>query len=147
MEYAEIRELALLMKEMGLTSLEYRGGGSSVKMERAAGAMPVNVDDSPVMPVAEKLEESRDVKEAPGGVIVKSPMVGVFYCAPGFDKEPYVTVGTAVKTGDVLCIVEAMKIMNEITAECDGIVTEIFAENKQVVEYGQPLFRIDTSWG
>ena len=69
-------------------------------------------------------------------------MVGVFYSAPGADESPFVAVGDTVHAGDVLCIIEAMKIMNEITAERDGVIIEICVENKQVVEFGQPLFRI-----
>ena len=69
-------------------------------------------------------------------------MVGVFYSAPAPDSEPYVSVGSVVKKGDVLCLIEAMKLMNEVTAEKNGMITEICAENGQVVEYGQPLFMI-----
>ncbi|NLG93138.1 MAG: acetyl-CoA carboxylase, biotin carboxyl carrier protein, partial [Clostridiales bacterium] len=72
----------------------------------------------------------------------KSPMVGVFYSAPSPDSEPYVQVGSKVKKGDTLCIIEAMKLLNEITADRDGEITEICAAAGQVVEYGQTLFRI-----
>jgi len=143
MEIKEIKELALLMKEMGLSSLEYRGGGSSVKMQCAStGATTMQ---APMAPTA--AHQQAHVEEAPaaGGFVVKSPMVGVFYAAPGSDKPPYVSVGDTVHAGDILCIIEAMKIMNEITAERDGIIAEVCAENKQIVEYGQPLFRIDTN--
>ena len=77
-----------------------------------------------------------------GVVEVTSPMVGVFYSAPAENAEPYVTVGSKVKKGDVLCIIEAMKLMNEITADCDGTVLDIGAGNNQVVDYGHVLFRI-----
>ena len=73
---------------------------------------------------------------------VNAPMVGVFYAAPAPDAEPFVRVGQHVQRGDVLCIVEAMKLMNEITADADGEIAEICVENGQVVEFGQPLFRI-----
>ena len=76
------------------------------------------------------------------GTPVTSPMVGVFYAAPAPDKEPYVSVGSKVNKGDVLCLIEAMKLMNEVTAEKSGEITEICVENGQVVEYGQPLFMI-----
>ena len=69
-------------------------------------------------------------------------MVGVFYAAPSPDKDPYVTVGARVKKGDVICLIEAMKLMNEVTAEKDGEITEICVDNGQVVEYGQDLFMI-----
>jgi acetyl-CoA carboxylase biotin carboxyl carrier protein len=69
-------------------------------------------------------------------------MVGVFYAAPAADKKPYVSIGDRVKAGDVLCIIEAMKMMNEITTDKSGVITEICAGNKQIVEYGHPLFRM-----
>ena len=76
------------------------------------------------------------------GTPVTSPMVGVFYAAPAPDKEPYVSVGSKVNKGDVLCLIEAMKLMNEVTAEKSGEIVEVCVENGQVVEYGQPLFMI-----
>ena len=77
-----------------------------------------------------------------GSSPVASPMVGVFYAAPSPDSEAYVSVGSTVKKGDVLCLIEAMKLMNEVTAEKSGEITKICVENGQVVEYGQPLFMI-----
>ena len=76
------------------------------------------------------------------GNIVKSPLVGTFYSAPSEDAEPFVSVGTAVKKGQTMAIIEAMKLMNEIESDFDGTVTEVYVENGQTVEYGQPLFRI-----
>ena len=73
---------------------------------------------------------------------MKSPLVGVFYAAPAENAEPYVSVGESVKKGQVLCIIEAMKLMNEITAEEDGVILEIAAANGQIVEYGSELFRM-----
>jgi len=141
MESKEIRELASIMKEMGLTVLDYNCDGVAIRIERAAAnipeAMPKAID---AQPPEERYEESATA----GGFVVKSPMVGVFYSAPGVDKKPYVAVGDAVHEGDVLCIIEVMKIMNEIIAERDGVVTEICVENKQVVEFGQTLFRMES---
>lgn len=77
-----------------------------------------------------------------GSSPIASPMVGVFYAAPSPDSEAYVSVGSTVKKGDVLCIIEAMKLMNEVTAEKSGEITKVCVENGQVVEYGQPLFMI-----
>ena len=73
---------------------------------------------------------------------MKSPLVGTFYAAPAEDADPYVSVGTTVKKGQVMAIVEAMKLMNEIESDFDGTVEEIYVENGQAVEYGQPLFRL-----
>ena len=77
-----------------------------------------------------------------GSTPVSSPMVGVFYAAPSPDEEPYVTVGSKVNKGDVLCLIEAMKLMNEVTAEQSGEIVKVCVDNGQVVEYGQPLFMI-----
>jgi acetyl-CoA carboxylase biotin carboxyl carrier protein len=137
MEFNDIRQLASLMKEMGLTSLEFTEGGASIRMERAAGA-----------PAAfrEVADDGNDPQtdDTSGIYTVTSPMVGVFYAAPAPDKRPYVSVGDRVNAGDVLCIIEAMKMMNEIAAEKSGVITEICVGNKQIVEYGHPLFRIRT---
>ena len=96
------------------------------------------------VPAASAVAEAPDTEEekAQEGKIVASPLVGTFYAAPSEDAAPYVQVGDAVKKGQVLAIVEAMKLMNEIESEYDGIVEEILVENAQGVEYGQPLFRI-----
>ena len=83
-----------------------------------------------------------DADSEPEGMIVKSPLVGTFYAAPAEDAAPFVSVGDLVKKGQTLAIVEAMKLMNEIESDFDGKVVEVYVENGQAVEYGQPLFRI-----
>jgi len=143
MEYKEIRELAALMKEMGLSVLDYNEAGSSIRMERAVGIAPPL--GAPSAHAAGQPDGQQEEPPAAGGFTVKSPMVGVFYSAPGLDKDPFVSVGDIVHAGDVLCIIEAMKIMNEIVADRDGAIIEICVQNKQIVEFGQPLFRIDTT--
>ncbi len=87
--------------------------------------------------------EGEAAAKGPAGLEVKSPMVGTFYAAPEPGAKPYVTVGTRVAKGQVLCIIEAMKIMNEIESEYSGVVQELMVEDSQPVEYGQSLFRID----
>jgi acetyl-CoA carboxylase biotin carboxyl carrier protein len=139
----EIREYASIMEEMGLTVFEYSSNGESVKMERAAGKPAES--GQPAIATQAQGDWHDDAAPAPGEVLVRSPMVGLYYSAPGTDSDDYVEVGDTVAAGDILCVIEAMKIMNEITAECDGVVTEICAENKQVVEFNQPLFRIARS--
>ena len=143
MEHKEIKDLAVLMKDFGLTLIEYSTDGVAIKMERGTAAAPVVTAEraGASQPITIPHEEQSNS----GDVAVKSPMVGVFYSSPAADKEPYVSVGDKVHAGDVLCIIEAMKIMNEITAERDGVISEICVENKQIVEFGQPLFRIDTT--
>lgn len=102
-----------------------------------ASAEPSTAEKQPMAPFIH--EEERTENE---GDPVASPMVGVFYSAPSPDQEPYVTVGTRVNKGDVLCLIEAMKLMNEVTAEKSGEIAAVCVDNGQVVEYGQTLFMI-----
>ena len=151
MDIKWIEELARVLRENDLTALEVQEGEKSVKLERkpaeglptnsfAAASVPAMKDNPPFVPAGAGAENTaaRPVK----GTLVTSPTVGVFYAAASPDSKPLVEVGDEVKKGDILCIIEAMKLMNEIPAEADGVVQEICAENGQVVEYGQPLFRI-----
>ena len=138
MKYDDIREFAELMKEMGLTSLAYRNGEESINLTRREESRSVPLREA----VSAKAAERSEASESGDAFVVKSPMVGVFYEAPGEGEKPYVALGEKVSVGDVLCVIEAMKIMNEITAERDGVIAEICAENKQVVEFGQTLFHI-----
>ncbi|MPN17212.1 Biotin carboxyl carrier protein of acetyl-CoA carboxylase [bioreactor metagenome] len=142
MERYDIRQLALLMNETGLTTLEVRDGSFSVRMERGgADAAPAQHSASaPAQAPAPSAEPAQPAAPEEGLHVVTAPMVGVYYASPGPEAKPYVAIGDRVKPGDVLCIIEAMKLMNEITAEGHGVVTEICAGNRQVVEYGHPLF-------
>lgn len=149
MDVKKIESLARLMQETGLTALELSEGEAVLKLERkqeviaAAPAAPVLPAAAPVTAGAEALgvshEQAAPQKE---GTLVLSPTVGVFYASPSPDSRPFVEVGDQVKKGDTLCIIEAMKLMNEIPAEVDGTVAEICVGNGQVVEFNQPLFRI-----
>ena len=148
MDVKKIESLAKLMKETGLTGLELVEDGQQLRLERQVEVVAAPVAAAvPAAPVpatgAEALgvthEEPAPVKE---GTLVLAPTVGVFYSAPGLDARPFVEVGDQVKKGDTLCIIEAMKLMNEIPAEVDGTVAEICVGNGQVVEFNQPLFRI-----
>lgn len=138
MNEMDIRKYAQLMKELDLTGLEITEDNRVVRLERTAPAVaaPAPVVTVPVAEAAPKAEESGSY------VSVKSPIVGIFYAAPAENAEPYVAQGDAVKQGQTLCIVEAMKLMNEIPAECDGIIEKICVTNGQMVEYGTELFRI-----
>ncbi len=136
MNESDIRKYANLMSELGLTGLEVTENDRVVRLERnpapqtAAPVQTVQVGDVPQSAANEDFIE------------ISSPMVGVFYAAPAEDADPYVQVGDRVKKGQTLCIVEAMKLMNEIVAETDGQIVEICAQNGQVVDFGCPLFRI-----
>ena len=142
MHEQEIRTYAGLMEELQLTGLEVEADGVRVRLERhQAPAAPVVVSQTPVPAAAAPAAAPKAPAES-GVVEVTSPMVGVFYSAPAENAEPYVTVGSKVKKGDVLCIIEAMKLMNEITAEQDGEIVDICVNSGEVVEYSQTLFKI-----
>ncbi len=140
MNEKDIRKYAGLMQELGLTGLEITEDNKVVRLERSNPQVvreTVAVDlasDQPATSVADPV--SADY------VSVKSPIVGVFYAAPAENADPYVNIGDKIKKGQTLCIVEAMKLMNEITAEEDGEILEICVTNGQVVEFGTELFRI-----
>lgn len=151
MKIEEIKELIQALEQSSLTSLELTRGETSVKLTKNHIASPAPSAEIPVPVIqaapfvsnmsAMSAEPAEPVKvEQPEGRAVTCPLVGVFYAAPSPNDAPFVSVGSTVKKGDVLCIVEAMKLMNEITAEQDGTITEICVENGQVVEFGQPLF-------
>jgi Biotin carboxyl carrier protein len=134
MEEARIRKYADLMGELGLSGLEINENGVTVRLER----------NESTPQTAQKAVVSPNSTERPdAGVIeVCSPMVGVFYRAPTENTEPFVQIGDTVHKGDVLCIIEAMKLMNEIVAEQSGTVTEICAGEGAVVDFGRVLFRL-----
>ena len=138
MKETDIRKYAELMKELGLTGLEITEENSKVRLERS---VTVGTKET-VYSVQESAPAVQPAKENKDYISVKSPIVGVFYAAPAENAAPYVVVGDSVKKGQTLCIVEAMKLMNEITAEEDGIISEVCVTNGQVVEYGTELFRI-----
>lgn len=146
MKETDIRKYASLMKELGLTGLEITDDKSKVRLEMNTSP---TVETVLSVPTSGKPDLS-DKSEGEGSqsavtadyISVKSPIVGVFYAAPAENAEPYVTVGTGVKKGQTLCIIEAMKLMNEIVSEHDGVIAEICVTNGQIVEYGTELFRI-----
>ena len=135
MNEAEIRKYAMLMQELGLTGLEVKENVGVVRLERAGAAAPAAS--------AAAAEPAAAQSPAPSaGLLIRSPMVGVFYAAPTEDSEPFIKEGDHVRKGDTLCVIEAMKLMNEIPAEQDGVITGILVKNGQTVEYGTPLFQI-----
>ena len=138
MKETDIRKYAELMKELGLTGLEITDENSKVRLERSVSA-PVK---ETVYSVPESVGNTQTTTEPKDYISVKSPIVGVFYAAPTENADPYVSIGDSVTKGQTLCIVEAMKLMNEISADDDGIISEICVTNGQVVEYGTELFRI-----
>ena len=138
MKETDIRKYAELMKELELTGLEITEDNKVVRLERTAALVSPSKTA-----VTTQVPTSVGNNEAPKDYIsVKSPMVGVFYVAPAENAEPYISIGERVEKGKVLCVVEAMKLMNEIYAEENGVISEICVANGQVVEYGTELFRI-----
>ena len=149
MNIKQIRELAQIAAENGLSAIEIAEGENRVRIERAVAApaavpavvsMPAPVA-APTAPAPAPAAEETNV-DFNRTREIKSPMVGVFYAAPSPDAKPFVEVGSKVKKGDIVCIVEAMKLMNEITAEFDGEVVDVCVHNGDVVEYGQTLFKL-----
>lgn len=159
MKFEQVLQLVDAVSVSSLTEFKYEEGGVKISMKKAAEgtvdltAVPsgrpepaVRTEKEPAVPAAEtEVKEAAPAgssAEEEAGQTVTSPLVGTFYAAPAEDSAPYVKVGDWVEKGQVLAIVEAMKLMNEIDSEYDGMVAEILAENGQPVEYGQPLFRI-----
>lgn len=161
----EIRELIALASETGIAELEVQRGDNRVRIRRAVFSTPqeIVVSQSPMMaaapttaapaiaatsaptpiPAVETPKDKEPQKGDPGLILVKSPIVGTFYESPSPGAPPFVRVGERVQPGKVLCIIESMKLMNEIEAEVRGRVAQISVENGQPVEYGQTLFLID----
>ncbi len=147
MEYKEIKQL---MDDMGNSKLSSISidfpDGTKISITKNQETVKVVTATQEVMDVQQKVEEKPEIVEEKTmekeGNIVTSPMVGTFYSKPSPTSDPYVTVGSTVKEGQTVCIVEAMKLMNEIESEFAGEVVEILAKDGEAVEYGTPLFRI-----
>jgi acetyl-CoA carboxylase biotin carboxyl carrier protein len=145
-----LRDLARIANEYDLESIELTPDGgicisrvpaASARMFAAPATSPASL--SLVPPVAAPVAKSEPVKAADDSVVITSPFVGTFYRASGPDSPVFVEVGQSIRKGQVVCIVEAMKLMNEIEAEADGKLLEILVKNGEHVEYGQPLFRLE----
>ncbi len=148
MEYREIKQLMDDMGDSKLNEIEIEfpdGTKIKIKKETEVGSrsvMPI-IESVPVQPVVTpKVVEQKVEDKKEEGKYVTSPMVGTFYSKPSPNAKPFVEVGTKVKKGDKLCIIEAMKLMNEIEAEWDGEIAEILVKDEEVVDYGKKLFRI-----
>ena len=149
MDLRKLKKLIDLVEESGITELEVTEGEERVRiakqplaaaqqtyvMPQAAPQVAANI----AAPITAVVEEKSDL---PDGQVVKSPMVGTFYRSASPGSDPFVEIGSAVKAGETLCIVEAMKLLNEIESDCAGTVKAILVENGQPVEYGEPLFII-----
>ena len=141
MDYDKIKELIEAVSKSNLTRFEVEEGGLKISMrtDKDSKNIVVAASQTAAATVAEPMVQTAavpQVEETAGSMVVKSPLVGTFYCAPNVDAKPYVQVGDVVKKGQVLGIVEAMKLMNEIESEFEGEIKEILVENEQMVEYG-----------
>jgi acetyl-CoA carboxylase biotin carboxyl carrier protein len=160
MDLRKLKTLIDLVQQSGIAELEITEGEEKVRISRGVptavghpapqpGTVYVTAPPSAHMLPADGSPapagaggDGAEAAAQPQGHVVKSPMVGTFYRASAPDAKPFVDVGDTVKTGDTVCIIEAMKLLNEIEADADGVVKEILVENGQPVEYGQPLFVI-----
>ncbi|MBM4136153.1 MAG: acetyl-CoA carboxylase biotin carboxyl carrier protein [Nitrospira sp.] len=142
MELEDLKELIQFLKETDITELQIEKEGTKVKIKREKFLSHLEMPLQRPAGLYEKTTETTE-EEAQRLITVTSPIVGTFYRAPSPDADPFVEVGLKVKKGQVLCIIEAMKLMNEIESEVDGIVVKGLVENGQPVEYGEPLFLIE----
>jgi len=146
MEYSEIKKIIKDMEESKLAELEIEfKDGTKIKMRKdfkPPFPPPFNEPRPVHVPVEKENFDTPKVEKEENLNIVKSPMIGTFYSKPSPDSQPYVKVGDKVKKGDILCIIEAMKLMNEIESEFDGVVTEVLVEDGKPVDYAKPLFKI-----
>lgn len=140
-----VKELAEIMKENGLSYLKYKGADFEVELgEKRPPMPPMGAPMAmPAAPAAAPAQAAPAAPKALSGNIVKSPIVGTFYAAPAPGKAPYASVGASVKQGDVLFIIESMKLMNEVTSEFSGTVAEILVKDGEAVEFDQPILRIE----
>ena len=149
MDIRKIKKLIELLEASDAAEIEVREGEEAVRISRPRGQAPaVAAGGHAAAPPATGpggAAPRREDRETEGGHVVRSPLVGIYYAAPHPEQPPYVEVGQSVAKGDVLCIIEAMKVMNHIGAEVSGTVVKVLAENGEPVEYDQPLFVIRES--
>lgn len=148
MDLRKIKTLIDLVQQSGIAELEITEGEERVRISRsgapaaAPAVAPLAMPAVAAAPIAAPAAEPAAEPAVPEGEILKSPMVGTFYRAASPGAKPFVDVGQTVKAGETVCIIEAMKLLNEIEADRDGVIKTILVENGQPVEYGQPLFVI-----
>ncbi len=138
-----LKEYIKVLEDCSLAEIEISDEEDSIRLAKPSADSPVAVLSAQgSAPQTQFSAPAAPTASAASGNAIKSPMVGVFYSAPAPDRPPFVNVGDTVNKGDVVCIIEAMKIMNEITADKSGTITEVLVENGDIVEYDQPLFNI-----
>jgi acetyl-CoA carboxylase biotin carboxyl carrier protein len=148
MDIRKIKKLIEIIEESDIAEIEIKEGEEFIRIHRysTAVAPAAPVAYAQAAPVAAVAVSSSDAAPAPAeikGHVMKSPMVGTFYRSASPGSKEFVTVGKSVQAGDTLCLIEAMKILNQIEADKSGVITQILVENAEPVEYGQPLFIIE----
>lgn len=144
MEFKEIKELITLLDASNISEfkLEEKDFCITLKKENSVIQSVTKINDNNIMSKEVEEEEGDKIKEDEDIHIIASPILGTFYSSPSPNSPSYVTKGSLIKKGDVLCIIEAMKMMNEITSDVDGEILEVFLNNQSPVEYNEPLFKV-----
>ncbi|RJP28822.1 MAG: acetyl-CoA carboxylase biotin carboxyl carrier protein [Candidatus Omnitrophota bacterium] len=148
MNIKEIKEMINLMNENSLMEMEIEKDGMRIRLKKSSPAgenmqSQILIEKERIVQPAAKAVSEITEKENPNSIEIKAPMVGTFYRAPSPEAPPYVEVGQVIEPGQVICIIEAMKLMNEIKSEIKGKIIEILADNAEPVEFGQPMFLIE----
>lgn len=143
MNVEELKDILNLLRDTDITELVIEKEGIKVKIRRERFIGPFEIQQTQKVQDIQKTQPVPQEEETRRLITVTAPIVGTFYRSPSPDAPPFVEVGTRVKKGQTLCIIEAMKLMNEIESEVDGVVARILVENGQPVEYGEPLFLIE----
>ena len=143
-EMDQLVRLIDLMKEHDLVEVDLQQGDKKIRLARAAATSPVPLAVAPAA-AAPAATDSPSPKDDPNIVTICSPMVGTFYSKANPDAEPYVKIGDSVDADTTICIVEAMKVFNEIPAEVRGRIVAVLVDNEEPVDHGRPLFKVDTS--
>ena len=149
MDLKDIKAIIDLMRKNSISELELEKEGFKIKLKRGSNGVgvPVQYEELPPAQVLSPSSATQPIAVAPAPLVsldqdIKSPMIGTFYRSPSPESAPYVDIGTEVGVDTVVCIIEAMKVMNEIKAEVKGVITQVSVENGKPVEFGQPLFKI-----
>ena len=151
MKIEKVKALAELLESTSLSAIEVGEGKSRIRVERTLGAATIQAQPTSASTIIPETATTvtDEISDVPNNVVnlsevieVKSPLVGVYYSAPSPDAEPFVSIGSKVKKGDVICIIETMKLMNEIVAENEGEIIDICLKNGDVVDFGQVMFKL-----
>jgi acetyl-CoA carboxylase biotin carboxyl carrier protein len=143
----EIKEMINLMNENDLTELEVEKEGMRIKLKKSgadkAGSAPLIIEGQIPQQMPVSVPSGKPPAPSIKTLEIKAPMVGTFYRAPSPESSPYVEIGGVIEPGQIICIIEAMKLMNEIKSEIKGKISEVLVENAEPVEFGQPLFLVE----